>query len=78
MQKMIYLKVSNNIFFYIVSQLPSTLRLALASLEQQLQESIQSQVRLIDEKIREFTKEQYNILEEFRERAHNEYSFLSR
>ncbi|XP_008208814.1 lobe protein isoform X1 [Nasonia vitripennis] len=63
---------------YSVSQLSSTLRLALGGLEQQLEEAIQRQALLVDERIRAFTQEQYQILEEFRERAHNEHALLAR
>lgn len=61
-----------------MSQLSNNLRLALGGLEQQLQEAIQREATLIDERIRAFTKEQYQILEEFRERAHTEHTFLAR
>ncbi|XP_014230075.1 uncharacterized protein LOC106654634 [Trichogramma pretiosum] len=63
---------------FSVSQLSNNLRFALTGLEQQLEEAIQHQVRTIDKKIRDFTKEQYNILEEFRERVHKEHNVLTR
>lgn len=65
-------------YLFIVSQLSSNLRLALGGLEQQLEEAIQRQALLVDERIRAFTREQYQILEEFRERAHNEHALLAR
>ena len=61
-----------------MSQLSSNLRLALGGLDQQLEQAIQQQAISIDERIRAYTKEQYQILEEFRERAHNEHALLSR
>lgn len=61
-----------------MSQLSSNIRMALGGLDQQLEESIHRQAKLIDEKIKAYTREQYTILEEFRERAHNEHAFLAR
>ncbi|KAJ8667669.1 hypothetical protein QAD02_009332 [Eretmocerus hayati] len=61
-----------------VCQLPSNLRLALGGLEQQLNEAIQRQALLTAERIKSFTEEQYQILETFKERAHNEHSFLAK
>ncbi|XP_058800691.1 uncharacterized protein LOC131669662 [Phymastichus coffea] len=63
---------------FSVSHLPSNSRLALAILEQQLEQAIQQQAHLIDSKIREFTRQQYEILDKFKERAHSEHSFLTR
>jgi len=65
-------------FIYIVSQLSNTIQVALDGLQQQLQEAIQRQTIAIEDKIRVFTAEQHQLLEQFRERAHNEYRLLSK
>jgi len=65
-------------FIYIVSQLSNTIQVALDGLQQQLQEAIQRQTIAIEDKIRAFTAEQHQLLEQFRERAHNEYRLLSK
>lgn len=68
------------IFFYIylVSQLPNTVQVALGGLQQQLEEAVQRQTVAIEDKICAFTAEQYQLLEQFRERAHNEHRLLSK
>jgi hypothetical protein len=61
-----------------VSQLTPCIKLDLRVLDQQLEKGIQKQIKLIDKKIRAFTREQYQILEEFRDRLYNEHIFLTR
>lgn len=63
---------------FSVSQLPRTIQVALGGLQQQLEEAVQMQASEIEEKIRAFTAEQYQLLEQFRERAHNEHRILTR
>ncbi|XP_012539259.1 uncharacterized protein LOC118644154 [Monomorium pharaonis] len=63
---------------FSVSQLPSTLQMALDGLQRQLEEAVQRQTTVIENKIRAFTAEQYQLLEQFRERAHNEHRLLSK
>ncbi|XP_011501495.1 PREDICTED: uncharacterized protein LOC105365101 [Ceratosolen solmsi marchali] len=63
---------------FSVSQLAAHVKLDLRVLDQQLEEGIQQQIHLVDKKIRAFTREQYQILDEFRERIHNEHTFLAR
>ncbi|XP_015186924.1 PREDICTED: uncharacterized protein LOC107071951 isoform X1 [Polistes dominula] len=62
---------------FSVSQLLSSTQVALGCLHQQLEEAIQRQAVDIEEKIRNFTAEQYQLLEQFREKAHNEYRLLT-
>jgi hypothetical protein len=64
--------------FLLVSQLPSTVQMALDGLQRQLEEAVQRQTTAIENKIRAFTAEQYQLLEQFRERAHNEHRLLSK
>lgn len=52
--------------------------MALGGLQQQLEEAVQQQSAEIENKIRAFTTEQYQLLEQFRERAHNEHRLLTR
>lgn len=52
--------------------------MALGGLQRQLEEAVQRQTATIEEKIRAFTAEQYQLLEQFRERAHNEHRLLSK
>ncbi|KAG7204706.1 hypothetical protein KM043_005120 [Ampulex compressa] len=63
---------------FSVSQLPNTVQVALGGLQQQLEEAVQRQAAEVEEKIRAFTAEQYQLLEQFRERAHNEHRVLTR
>lgn len=65
-------------FIYLVSQLPNTVQVALDGLQRQLEEAVQRQTTAIEDKIRAFTAEQYQLLEQFRERAHNEHRLLSK
>ena len=65
-------------FIYLVSQLPNAIQVALDGLHQQLQEAVQRQTIAIEDKIRAFTAEQHQLLEQFRERAHNEHRLLSK
>lgn len=61
-----------------MSQLPNTVQVALGGLQQQLEEAVQCQTVAIENKICAFTAEQYRLLEQFRERAHNEHRLLSK
>ncbi|XP_011867724.1 PREDICTED: uncharacterized protein LOC105561938 [Vollenhovia emeryi] len=63
---------------FSVSQLPSAVQVALDSLQRQLEEAVQRQTIAIEDKIRAFTAEQYQLLEQFRDRAHNEHRLLSK
>ncbi|CAL7945062.1 unnamed protein product [Xylocopa violacea] len=63
---------------FSVSQLPNNVQVALGSLQQQLEEAVQRQSTEIENKIRAFTAEQYHLLDQFRERAHNEHRVLTR
>ncbi|XP_043793592.1 uncharacterized protein LOC122715449 [Apis laboriosa] len=63
---------------FSVSQLPNNIQVALGGLQQQLEEAVQRQSVEIENKIRTFTAEQYQLLEQFRERAHNEHRILTR
>ncbi|KYM78135.1 hypothetical protein ALC53_11424 [Atta colombica] len=63
---------------FSVSQLPNAIQVALDGLQQQLQEAVQRQTITIEDKIRVFTDEQHQLLEQFRERAHNEHRLLSK
>lgn len=63
---------------FSVSQLPSSTQMALGCLHQQLEQAVQRQAADVEEKIRIFTTEQYQLLEQFREKAHNEYRLLTR
>ncbi|XP_012243618.1 proline-rich Akt substrate 40 kDa [Bombus vancouverensis nearcticus] len=63
---------------FSVSQLPNNVQVALGGLQQQLEEAVQRQSTEIENKIRAFTSEQYQLLEQFRERAHNEHRLLRR
>ncbi|KAK2579823.1 hypothetical protein KPH14_007509 [Odynerus spinipes] len=63
---------------FSVSQLPNTTQMALGCLHQQLEQAVQRQAADVEEKIRIFTAEQYQFLEQFREKAHNEYRLLTR
>lgn len=65
-------------FIFVVSQLPNTVQAALGGLQRQLEEAVQRQTAVIEDKIRAFTAEQYQLLEQFRERAHNEHRLLSK
>ncbi|XP_035721729.1 uncharacterized protein LOC118441439 isoform X2 [Vespa mandarinia] len=62
---------------FSVSQLLSATQVALGCLHQQLEEAVQRQAADVEEKIRNFTAEQYQLLEQFREKAHNEYRLLT-
>lgn len=77
---MIYIFKAKHYFYsiYIVSQLLSSTQVALGCLHQQLEEAVQRQAADVEEKIRNFTAEQYQLLEQFREKAHNEYRLLTR
>lgn len=63
---------------FSVSQLPNNIQVALGGLQQQLEEAVQRQSVEIENKIRAFTAEQYQLLEQFRERTHNEHRILTR
>lgn len=63
---------------YSVSQLSNNLQLALTNIQQQLEQSVQRKSSEIEKKIREFTAEQYQHLEEYREQAHKEHRLLAR
>lgn len=63
---------------FSVSQLPNNIQVALGGLQQQLEEAVQRKSAEIENKIRAFTTEQYQLLEQFRERAHNEHRVLRR
>lgn len=63
---------------FSVSQLPNTVQVALDGLQRQLEEAVQHQTMAIEDKIRAFTAEQYQLLEQFRERAHNDHRLLSK
>ncbi|XP_012280046.1 uncharacterized protein LOC105699535 isoform X2 [Orussus abietinus] len=63
---------------FSATQLPVALQMALGSLQQQLDEAVQRQAADAEEKIRAFTAQQYQLLEEFRDRAHMEHRFLAR
>ncbi|XP_033322742.1 proline-rich Akt substrate 40 kDa isoform X2 [Megalopta genalis] len=63
---------------FSVSQLPNNIQVALGGLQQQLEEAVQRRSTEIEDKIRAFTAEQYQLLEQFRERAHNEHRILTR
>lgn len=52
--------------------------MALGGLQRQLEEAVQHQTAMVEDKIRAFTTEQYQQLEQFRERAHNEHRLLSK
>lgn len=65
-------------FIYPVSELPNSVQVALGGLQQQLEESVQRWSAEIEDKIRAFTAKQYQLLEQFRERAHNEHRLLTR
>lgn len=65
-------------FIFAVSQLPNTVQVALGGLQRQLEEAVQRQTAVIEDKIRAFTAEQYQLLEQFREKAHNEHRLLSK
>ncbi|EZA50753.1 hypothetical protein DMN91_000797 [Ooceraea biroi] len=70
-----YLQQSNK---FSVSQLPNTVQVTLSELQRQLEEAVQRQTSVIEDKIRAFTTEQYQLLEKFRERTHNEHRLLSK
>ena len=61
-----------------MSELPNNVQVALGGLQQQLEESVQRWSAEIEDKIRAFTAKQYQLLEQFRERAHNEHRLLTR
>lgn len=61
---------------YSVSELSNTLQIALTSLQQQLEQSVQRKASIIEESIRKYTAEQYQLLEQFREQAHVEHRVL--
>lgn len=63
---------------FSVSQLPNTVQVALGGLQRQLEEAVQRQTAVIEDKVRAFTAEQYQLLEQFREKAHNEHRLLSK
>lgn len=63
---------------FSVSQLPNTVHVALGELQRQLDEAVQRQTAVIEDKIRAFNAEQYQLLEQFCERAHNEHKLLSK
>ncbi|KAI4501725.1 hypothetical protein M0802_003060 [Mischocyttarus mexicanus] len=69
-----YLQTPNK---FSVPQLLSATQVALGCLHQQLEEAVQRQAIDIKEKIHNFTTEQYQLLEQFREKAHNEYRLLT-
>lgn len=74
----IFLYYVASFFIYLVSQLPNTVQVALDSLQRQLEEAVQRQTMAVEDKIRAFTAEQYQLLEQFRERAHNDHRLLSK
>ncbi|CAK9804895.1 hypothetical protein ANTPLA_LOCUS4245 [Anthophora plagiata] len=63
---------------FSVSQLPNNVQVALGALQQQLEEAVQRESAEIENKIRAFTAEQYQLLDQFRDRAHNEHRLLTR
>ncbi|XP_015117236.1 uncharacterized protein LOC107041275 [Diachasma alloeum] len=63
---------------YSVSQLSSNLQLALTNLQQQLEQVVHRKATETEEKIRDFTAEQHQLLEQFREEAHYEHRLLAR
>ncbi|KAK6626219.1 hypothetical protein RUM43_006526 [Polyplax serrata] len=56
---------------------PQKLQTALTSLQQQLNEAIREQVTKTEEVIRQFTEQQYALLEQFRERAAVDHQVLA-
>lgn len=69
---------NSNLIVLTVSQLSKPLQTALAGLQQQLEEAVQRKAAATEEKIRAFTAEQCQLLEQFRERAHVEHTVLAR
>jgi len=63
---------------FSVSQLSRPLQTALAGLQQQLEEAVARKCAATEEKIRAFTAEQCQLLEQFREQAHVEHTLLAR
>ncbi|XP_046748624.1 uncharacterized protein LOC124412631 [Diprion similis] len=61
---------------FSVSQLPSNLQSALGGLQQQLETAVQREVAATEERVRAFSAEQYQLLEQYRERAHTEHRLL--
>ncbi|KAK7868590.1 hypothetical protein R5R35_009479 [Gryllus longicercus] len=63
---------------FAVSQLPAPVQTAITALQQQLAEIIQYETTRTEERVRQYSEQQYAALEEFRERAHNDHRLLAR
>ncbi|XP_066998766.2 uncharacterized protein PRAS40 [Anabrus simplex] len=63
---------------FSVSQLPSPVQTALSALQQQLTEGVQREAARTEERVRQYTEQQYAALEEFREQAHQDHRLLAR
>ncbi|XP_012269863.1 uncharacterized protein LOC105694089 [Athalia rosae] len=61
---------------FSVSQLSSNLQLSLGGLQQQLEAAVQREVAATEERIKDFSAQQYQLLEQYRERAHTEHRLL--
>ncbi|XP_026478459.1 uncharacterized protein LOC113384902 isoform X1 [Ctenocephalides felis] len=60
-----------------VSQSSDPLQTALSNLQQQLTRTMQQEMQATEQRIRNYQEEQYLQLEEFREKAHNDYNALA-
>nr|CAD7199879.1 unnamed protein product [Timema douglasi] len=63
---------------FFPSQLNGAAQAAMSALQQHLGEVIQQEVAHTEERVRQYTEQQYTALEEFRERAHREHRVLAR
>lgn len=50
----------------------------IKSLQRQMNESVEKETKIVDDKIRKFTENQYSALDEFRNKAQNDYYTLTR
>lgn len=63
---------------FAVSQFPPQVQNAVSALQQQLSDIIQQETTKTEEKVRQYSEQQYAALEEFRERAHFDHRALVR
>lgn len=63
---------------FIFIGLPSDVQLALSGLKQRLTEVINRELMSTEERIRQYSEQQFSLLEKFREKAHKEHKILAR
>lgn len=59
---------------FLIAYLPPKVKV----LQRQMSEKIEKETKLVEDKIRKYTENQYSALDEFRTKAQNDYHTLAR